>query len=62
MMLHAIRAEPPLEEIDNAAMLQLASLNLEQIVSEGEQPKPASRSLRSAAGTSGAAAWSKISR
>ena len=34
--LHAVRAEAPLEEIDNAAMLELTGLNLEQIVREGE--------------------------
>jgi hypothetical protein len=34
--LDAVRAEAPLEEIDNAAMLQLTGLNLKQIVREGE--------------------------
>ncbi len=52
MVLHAIRAETPLEEIYDAAMFELASLHLKQIVGEREQPEPASRSLASAAGTS----------
>src|SRR5579863_10059741 len=39
MMLDAIRAEPPLEEIDNVAMLQLTSLHFQQIVGEGEEPE-----------------------
>jgi len=37
MMLHAIRAESPFKEIDNAAMLELASLNFKQIVRESEE-------------------------
>ena len=36
MVLHAVRAEAPLEKIDNAAMLKLTGLNLKQIVREGE--------------------------
>jgi hypothetical protein len=36
-MLHAIRTESPLKEIDNAAMLELARLNLKQIVGESEE-------------------------
>ncbi len=53
MMPHAVRAETPFKQIDDAAVLELARLNFEQIVGEGEQPKTRSRSLRSAAGTSG---------
>jgi hypothetical protein len=37
MVLHAVRAEPPLEQIDNAAVLKLTRLNLKQI--EGEEPE-----------------------
>ena len=40
VMLHAVRAETPLKEIDNAAMLKLASLDLKQIVRECEEPEP----------------------
>src|SRR5215470_7078378 len=36
-MLHAIRTESPLKEIDNAAMLELASLHLKQIIGESEE-------------------------
>jgi hypothetical protein len=32
----SIRAEPPLEEIGNAAMLKLSSLYLKRIVREGD--------------------------
>jgi hypothetical protein len=39
MVLYAVRAEAPLEKIDNAAMLKLTGLNLKQIVGEGEQPE-----------------------
>jgi hypothetical protein len=39
MVLHAVRAESPLEEADNAAMRQLTSLHLEQIVRESEEPE-----------------------
>src|SRR3954465_2013588 len=34
MVLHAVGAEPSLEEIDDAAMLKLTGLNLEQIIRE----------------------------
>jgi hypothetical protein len=34
-------------------MFKLTGLNFKQIVRESEEPKPTSRSLRSAAGTSG---------
>jgi hypothetical protein len=40
MVLHAVRAESPLEEIDNAAVLKLPGLNLQQIVRKREQPEP----------------------
>ena len=39
VMLHAVRAESPLEQIDNAAMFKLAGLNLKQIVRQREQPE-----------------------
>jgi hypothetical protein len=39
VMLHTIRTEAPLKEIDNAAMFKLAGLNLEQIVGESEEPE-----------------------
>ena len=39
VMLHAVRTESSLKEIDNAAMFKLASLNLEQIVRESEEPE-----------------------
>jgi hypothetical protein len=32
-------AEAPLEKTDNAAMLELTGLDLEQVVREGEQPE-----------------------
>jgi hypothetical protein len=38
-MFHAVCAESSLKEIDNAAMFKLASLNLEQIVRESEEPE-----------------------
>jgi hypothetical protein len=38
-MLRAICAEASFEKVDNAAMLELAGLNLKQIVGEGEQPE-----------------------
>jgi len=39
MVFHAVRAEAPLEQIDNAAMFKLTGLNLGQIVRESEQPE-----------------------
>src|SRR5262249_45375050 len=39
VVLHAVSAEAPLEQIDDAAMLKLARLHLEQIVGEGEESK-----------------------
>jgi hypothetical protein len=39
MVLYAIRAEAPLEKIDNAAMFKLTGLNLEHIVCERERPE-----------------------
>src|SRR5215469_5653444 len=39
MVLHAVGAKAPLEQIDNAAMFELTGLNLEQIVGQREQPK-----------------------
>ena len=39
MVLHAVRTESSFKQIDDAAMLKLASLNFEQIVREGEEPK-----------------------
>ena len=39
MVLHAIRAETPLEQIDDAAVFKLAGLHLQQIVGEREQPE-----------------------
>ncbi len=38
-MLHAIGTELPFKEIDNAAMLKLAGLNLKQIVRKSEKPE-----------------------
>ena len=52
MVFHAVGAEAPLEEIDDAAMRQLARLHLQQVVGQREQAKAGVRSLRSAAGTS----------
>src|SRR4029450_1677476 len=40
VVLHAVRAESPFKQIDDAAMLELARLQFEQIVREGEEPKP----------------------
>ena len=40
MVFHAVRAEAPLEQIDNAAMFKLTGLNLGQIVRESELPAP----------------------
>jgi hypothetical protein len=37
VVLHAIRAEASLEEIDNAAMFKLARLNLKQFICESKQ-------------------------
>jgi hypothetical protein len=53
VMLHAVRAETPLKEIDNAAMLKLASLDLKQIVREREEPEPCISQLAQRAWTSG---------
>lgn len=39
VMLHAVRTEPPLKEIDDSTMFELAGLNLEQIVRESKEPK-----------------------
>jgi hypothetical protein len=39
MVLHAVRAESPLEEVDDAAMLELTSLHLKQIIRESEEPE-----------------------
>jgi hypothetical protein len=39
VMLHTVRTESSLKEIDDAAMFKLASLNLKQIVSESEDPE-----------------------
>ena len=39
MVLYPVGAEPPLEEINNAAALKLSRLNLKQVVGEGEEPK-----------------------
>jgi hypothetical protein len=38
MVLHAIGTEASFEQIDDAAVLELACLNLEEIICEGEQP------------------------
>jgi len=38
-MLRTVRTESSFKEVDNAAMLKLASLNLQQIVSENEEPE-----------------------
>jgi hypothetical protein len=46
MVLHAVRAESSLEEIDNAAMFELARLNLKQIVGECEKPDALHRQRR----------------
>ena len=53
MVLHAVRAETPLEKIDDAAMFKLAGLYFEQIVGEREQPETRVAQFASAAGTSG---------
>jgi hypothetical protein len=53
MVLHAVRAEAPLEKIDNAAMFKLTGLNLKQIVREGEQPETRVAQLAQRPGTSG---------
>ena len=39
MVLHAVRTEPPLEQVGDAAMFKLTGLNIEQIVRESEEPK-----------------------
>src|SRR5262245_43477229 len=39
MVPYAVGAESPLEQVDDAAVLELTSLHLEQIVCEGEQPE-----------------------
>jgi hypothetical protein len=39
MVLHAVGAEAPLEQIDNSAILKLTGLNFQQIIREGEQPE-----------------------
>src|SRR5262245_47987361 len=39
MVLHAVGAETPFKQIGDAAVLKLASLNLKQIVREGEEPE-----------------------
>ena len=39
MVLHAVGAESPFKQIDDAAVFKLASLNLKQIVRESEEPK-----------------------
>src|SRR5580700_321100 len=39
MVLDAVRAKSSLEEIDNAAMRELAGLHFKQIVGETEQPE-----------------------
>ena len=39
MMLHAVRAEAALKQIDDAAMLELTGLNFKQIIGEGEEPE-----------------------
>ena len=39
VMLHAVRIESSLKEIDNAAMFKLAGLNFKQVVGESEEPK-----------------------
>ena len=62
MVLHAIRAETPLEKIDNAAMFKLAGLHLKQIVGEREQPETCIAQLAQALpAPPGAAASSKTS-
>src|SRR6516165_10481060 len=39
VVLDTVRAEPSFEQIDDAAVLELPSLNFEQIVREREEPK-----------------------
>jgi hypothetical protein len=39
MVLHAVRAESPFEQIDDAAMFELAGLHFKQIVGEAEEPE-----------------------
>ena len=39
VVLHGVRTEPSFKQIDDAAMLKPACLNLEQIVREGEEPE-----------------------
>jgi hypothetical protein len=39
MVLHAVCAEAPLEEVDNATMFKLTRLNLKQVIREGEEPE-----------------------
>ena len=52
-MLYAIGTEPALEKIDDARVFELTGLHLKQLSVRVNSRKPASRSLRSAAGTSG---------
>jgi hypothetical protein len=39
MLLHAVRAESPLEEVNDAAMLELTSPHLKQIIRGSEEPE-----------------------
>ena len=43
--LHAVHAKEPFEKIDDAAMFQLASLYLNQVIRESEQPEACSTQL-----------------
>ena len=57
VVLDAVGAEPPLEEIGDAAMLKLTRLNFEEIVGEGEQAEAGIAQLaQGAAAPRGAAA------
>jgi len=40
VVLGAVRAESSFKQIDDATMLKLARLHFEQIIREGEEPKP----------------------
>jgi hypothetical protein len=61
MVLHAIGAEPPLEQIDNAAVLELARLHLDEIVREREETEARISQLAQRGGNLSRAAWWRTS-
>lgn len=61
VVLHAVGTEAALEQINDAAMGQLAGLHLEQVVGEREQPEARVAQLAECHPAPGAAASSKTS-